>query len=54
VLLSFRLLMTVLRTLLIPAVATLTNLLTAGGAFGLVTAGFQWGWAASLLGVDKT
>ena len=54
VLLSFLLLMAVFRSLLIPAVAAVMNLLTAGGAFGLITAVFQWGWAASLLGVDKT
>ena len=54
VLLSFLLLTAVFRSLLIPAVAALMNLLTAGAAFGLITAVFQWGWAASLLGVDKT
>ena len=54
VLLSFLLLTAVFRSLLIPAVAALMNLLTAGAAFGLVTAVFQWGWGASLLGVDKT
>jgi RND superfamily putative drug exporter len=30
------------------------NLLTAGASFGVITAVFQWGWGASLLGVDKT
>ena len=54
VLLSFLLLTVVFRSLLIPAIAALMNLLTAGACFGLVTAVFQWGWAASLLGVDKT
>ena len=54
VLLSFLLLTAVFRSLLIPAVAALMNLLTAGAAFGVITAVFQWGWAASLLGVDKT
>jgi RND superfamily putative drug exporter len=54
VLLSFLLLTAVFRSLLIPAVAAFMNLLTAGAAFGLITAVFQWGWAASLLGVDKT
>jgi RND superfamily putative drug exporter len=54
VLLSFLLLTAVFRSLLIPAVAALMNLLTAGAAFGLITAVFQWGWAASLLGIDKT
>jgi len=54
VLLSFLLLTAVFRSLLIPAVAALMNLLTAGASFGLITAVFQWGWAASLLGIDKT
>ncbi|MFL5962440.1 MAG: MMPL family transporter [Gaiellaceae bacterium] len=54
VLLSFLLLTAVFRSLLIPAVAALMNLLTAGASFGLITAVFQWGWAAGLLGIDKT
>jgi RND superfamily putative drug exporter len=54
VLLSFLLLTAVFRSLLIPAVAAVMNLLTAGASFGLITAVFQWGWGASLLGVDKT
>ena len=54
VLLSFLLLTAVFRSLLIPAMAALMNLLTAGAAFGVITAVFQWGWAASLLGIDQT
>jgi RND superfamily putative drug exporter len=54
VLLSFLLLTAVFRSLLIPAVAALMNLLTAGASFGVITAVFQWGWAASLFGIDKT
>jgi RND superfamily putative drug exporter len=54
VLLSFLLLTAVFRSLVIPAVAALMNLLTAGASFGLVTAIFQWGWGASLIGIDKT
>jgi RND superfamily putative drug exporter len=54
VLLSFLLLTAVFRSLLIPAVAAVMNLLTAGASFGLITAVFQWGWGAGLLGVDKT
>jgi RND superfamily putative drug exporter len=54
VLLSFLLLTAVFRSLLIPAVAAVMNLLTAAASFGLITAVFQWGWAASLLGIDKT
>jgi RND superfamily putative drug exporter len=44
----------VFRSLLIPALAALMNLLTAGASFGVITAVFQWGWASSLLGIDKT
>ncbi|HWB21404.1 MAG TPA: MMPL family transporter [Gaiellaceae bacterium] len=54
VLLSFLLLTAVFRSLLIPAMAAVMNLLTAGASFGLITAVFQWGWAASLFGIDKT
>jgi putative drug exporter of the RND superfamily len=54
VLLSFLLLTAVFRSLVIPAMAAVMNLLTAGAAFGLVTAVFQWGWAASLLGINST
>jgi RND superfamily putative drug exporter len=54
VLLSFLLLTAVFRSLVIPAVAAVMNLLTAGASFGVITAVFQWGWGASLIGVDKT
>jgi RND superfamily putative drug exporter len=54
VLLSFLLLMAVFRSLLIPLTAALMNMLSAGAAFGIVTAVFQHGWGASLLGIDKT
>ncbi len=52
--LSFLLLMAVFRSLLIPLTAAVMNLLSAGAAFGVVTALFQNGWGASLLGIDKT
>ena len=54
VLLSFLLLMAVFRSVLIPLTAALMNLLSVGAAFGVITAVFQHGWAASLIGVDKT
>jgi RND superfamily putative drug exporter len=54
VLLSFLLLMAVFRSIAIPVTAALMNLLSAGAAFGVVTAIFQNGWGASLIGVDKT
>jgi putative drug exporter of the RND superfamily len=54
VLLSFLLLMVVFRSIAIPLTAAIMNLLSAGAAFGIVTAIFQHGWGASLLGIDKT
>ena len=53
-LLSFLLLMAVFRSLLIPAIAAVMNLLSAAAAFGVITAVFQYGWGARLLGIDKT
>ncbi|HET7506729.1 MAG TPA: MMPL family transporter [Solirubrobacterales bacterium] len=54
VLLSALLLMIVFRSLLVPLKAILMNLLSIGAAFGLIVAVFQWGWGASLIGVDAT
>jgi putative drug exporter of the RND superfamily len=53
VLFSFLLLMAVFRSLLIPLTAAVMNMLSAGAAFGVVTAVFQYGWGDSLLGIDK-
>jgi RND superfamily putative drug exporter len=53
VLVSFLLLMAVFRSLVVPAMASLMNLLSAAAAFGVITAIFQWGWGASLIGVDR-
>ena len=52
--LSLLLLMVAFRSLLIPAVAALMNLLSVAAAFGVIVAVFQWGWAADLIGVDST
>jgi putative drug exporter of the RND superfamily len=52
--LSFLLLVLVFRSLLIPLTAAVMNALSAGAAFGIVTAVFQFGWGASLLGIDGT
>ncbi|MEN3282974.1 MAG: putative drug exporter of the superfamily [Solirubrobacteraceae bacterium] len=52
--LSFLLLMAVFRSLVVPATASIMNLLSAAAAFGVITAIFQWGWGASLIGVDRT
>ncbi len=54
VLLSALLLMIVFRSLWVPLKAVVMNLLSIGAAFGLIVAVFQWGWGASLIGVDAT
>jgi len=46
--LSFILLMMVFRSVLVPLKAVIMNLLSIGGAYGIVVAVFQWGWGASL------
>ncbi len=50
VLLGCLLLMVAFRSILIPLVAALMNLLAVGASFGLVVAVFQWGWGSSLIG----
>jgi RND superfamily putative drug exporter len=52
--LSFLLLMAVFRSLVIPLIASAMNILSAAAAFGVVTAVFQNGIGASLIGIDKT
>jgi RND superfamily putative drug exporter len=52
--LSFLLLMVVFRSLLIPATAAVMNLLSAGAAFGIITAVFQHGFLDTLVGVSRT
>ncbi len=54
VVLSFLLLIAVFRSLVIPAMAAVMNMLSAGAAFGVITAVFQFGWLGSLLGVNQT
>ena len=53
VVLSFLLLTAVFRSLVIPAMAAVMNMLSAGAAFGVITAVFQFGWLGSLLGVGR-
>jgi RND superfamily putative drug exporter len=48
--LSFLLLAVVFRSLLIPLVASIMNVLSFGVALGVMTAAFQFGWGKSLLG----
>jgi len=43
------LLMVAFRSVLIPLVAALMNLLAVAASFGLVVAVFQWGWGSSLI-----
>jgi putative drug exporter of the RND superfamily len=52
-LLSFVLLMAVFRSLLVPLKAVVMNLLSIGAAYGVIVAVFQWGWGASLIGIDR-
>jgi RND superfamily putative drug exporter len=42
----------VFRSVVVPVKAALMNLLSIGAAYGVVTAIFQWGWGAGLLGLD--
>ena len=50
--LAFLLLMLVFRSILVPLKATLGFLLTVAATFGSVVAVFQWGWLASLFGIE--
>ncbi len=50
--LSFVLLMTVFRSILVPIKAVLMNVLSIASAYGVVVAVFQWGWGGSVLGID--
>lgn len=50
---SMLLLVLAFRSLLVPLIGALLNLLSAAAAFGVVVAVFQWGWAADLIGLGK-
>ncbi|WEH40227.1 MMPL family transporter [Streptomyces sp. AM 2-1-1] len=52
--LAFLLLILVFRSILVPLKAALGFLLSVVAALGAVVAVFQWGWLASLLGVETT
>jgi RND superfamily putative drug exporter len=54
VLLAFLLLMAVFRSLLIPLVASVMNLLSVCAALGALNAVFNWGWGGSLLRLSGT
>ncbi len=49
--LSALLLLIIFRSLVIPLQAAAMNLLSIGGALGVITATFQWGWLGGVLGV---
>jgi RND superfamily putative drug exporter len=53
VILAFLLLMAVFRSLVIPLVASIMNLLSVGAAFGSLNAVFNWGWGSSILNSGK-
>ena len=52
--LIFIVLMLAFRSLLVPLKAAIGILLSIGAALGIVVAVFQWGWGASVIGVDGT
>ena len=49
---AFLLLMLVFRSVAIPLKAAVMNLLSIGGAYGVLVAVFQWGWGSELIGLD--
>jgi RND superfamily putative drug exporter len=54
VILAFLLLVAVFRSLLIPLVASIMNLLSVGAALGAMNAVFNWGWGKSIIGLPGT
>jgi RND superfamily putative drug exporter len=53
VLLSFLLLAVVFRSLVVPLMSAVMNLLSVGAAFGVLSAAYVWGWAGSPLGASR-
>jgi RND superfamily putative drug exporter len=51
---SFLLLMVVFRSVAVPLKAAVMNLLSIGGAYGVVVAVFQWGWLKDLFNLEET
>jgi RND superfamily putative drug exporter len=51
--LSFFVLLVAFRSLLVPIKAAAMNLISVAAAYGIVTAVFQLGWGASLIGLDE-
>ena len=52
--LSFLVLMVVFRSVLVPLKAAALNVISIGAAYGVLVAVFQWGWGASLIGIEET
>ena len=51
---SVLLLMVVFRSVTVPLKAAVMNLLSIGGAYGVVVVVFQWGWLGAVFGLDRT
>ena len=49
---SFLLLMLVFRSIAVPLKAAVMNLLSIGGAYGVLVVVFQWGWGSNLIGLE--
>jgi RND superfamily putative drug exporter len=52
--LGFLLLLLAFRSIGVPAMAAVMNLLGAGASFGVLTAVFQWGWGLNALGLGTS
>jgi RND superfamily putative drug exporter len=53
VVLAFLLLAAVFRSLVVPLMASIMNVMSIGAALGAITAAFQWGWLKPVLGFSK-
>ena len=53
ILLSFILLLIEFKSVLVPLTAAVMNVVSIGAAFGVIVAVFEWGWGASLIGVQE-
>ena len=51
---SFLLLTTAFRSVVIATKAAILNILSIGAAYGVIVAIFQWGWAKSVIGLQST
>jgi RND superfamily putative drug exporter len=51
---SYLLLMVLFRSILVPLKAAVLNLLSVAASYGVLVMVFQWGWAASLVGLEST